>query len=68
MISEGSCDTEVMMPKDLHQKNKLHFQIYSNSKQLFITVLIFHNITVLLLYYYLGQHKIKTYVNSKRFF
>jgi len=41
MISEGSCDTEVktgvMMLKIplCHHRNKLHFKIYSNRKQLF---------------------------------
>ncbi len=50
MISEGSCDTEVWShdPKNsaFHHKNKLHFQIYLNIKQLYEIVIIFHNITV----------------------
>ncbi len=34
--------TGVMM----HRRNKLHFKMYSNSKQLFKIVIIFHNIAV----------------------
>ncbi len=50
MISEGSCDTEVWSndPENsaFYHKNKLHFQIYLNIKQLYEIVIIFHNITV----------------------
>ncbi len=39
MISEGSCDTEDWRNdaenSALHHRNKLHFKIYSNRKQLF---------------------------------
>jgi len=47
MISEGSCDTGVMMLKIQlsHNRNKLHFIIYSNRKHAYI-VIIFHNTTV----------------------
>jgi len=39
--------TGVMMLKIqlCHHRNKLHFKIYSNRKQLFLIVIIFHNIT-----------------------
>ncbi len=30
----------------LHDKNKLHFKIYKDRKQLFLIVIIFHIITV----------------------
>jgi len=50
MISEGSCDTEEWSNdaenSTSHHRNKLHFKIYSNRKQLFEIVIIFHNITV----------------------
>jgi len=50
MISDGSCDTEDWSNdaenSALHNRNKLHFRIYYNRKQLFIIVIIFHNITV----------------------
>jgi len=29
-----------------HHRNNLHFKIYSNGKQLFYMVIIFHNINV----------------------
>ncbi len=29
-----------------HHRNKLHFKMYSNRKQLFYIVIIFHNITI----------------------
>ncbi len=37
MISEGSCDTEDLDTDNsaLHQRKKLHFEIYYNIKQLF---------------------------------
>ncbi len=45
-----SCDTEDWSNDAentaAHHRNKLHFKIYSNKKQLFKTVIIFHNITV----------------------
>ncbi len=50
IISEGSCDTEDWRNdaenSALHHRNKLHFQIYYNRKQLFQIVIIFYNITV----------------------
>ncbi len=50
MISEGSCDTEDWSNdaenSALHHRNKIHFKIYSNRKQLFEIVIIFHNITI----------------------
>ncbi len=49
-ICEGSCDTENCSNdaenSALHRRNKLHFKIYSNIKQLFEVVKTFHNITV----------------------
>jgi len=30
----------------LHHRNKLHFYLYQNRKQLFLGVMTFHNITV----------------------
>ena len=52
MISEGSCDTEDWSNDAentaLISKNELHFKIYSHLKQIFSTVIIFHNITVIL--------------------
>ncbi len=40
--------TGVMMLKNsaLHNRNKLHFKIYLNRKQLFLNIIIFHNISV----------------------
>ncbi len=50
LISEGSCDTEDWRNdagnSALHHRNKLHLKIYSNRKQFFLTVIIFHNFTV----------------------
>ncbi len=46
MISEGSYDTEDWSNDALHHRNKLHFKIYSNGKQLFELVIIFQNIAV----------------------
>ncbi len=55
MISEGSCDTEDWSNDAensvLLHKNKLHFKIYSNRKQLFQIVIIFHNITELTVFF-----------------
>ncbi len=49
-ICEGSCDTEDCSNdaenSALHRRNKLHFKIYSNKKQLFEIVKTFQNITV----------------------
>ncbi len=47
MISEGSCETGVMMLKIqlCHHRNKLHFELCSNRKELFEIVIMFHNIT-----------------------
>ncbi len=46
MISEESCDTEDWSNdaenSALHHRNELHFTIYSNRKQLFKIVIIFH--------------------------
>jgi len=59
MISKGSCDTADWSNdaenSALHNRNKLHFRIYYNRKQLFIIVIIFHNITVFFLIKYM-QH------------
>ncbi len=50
MIFEGSCDTEAWSNdaenSTLHHRNKLHFTIYSQRKQLFLIIIIFHNITI----------------------
>ncbi len=50
MISEGSCDPEDWSNdaenSALHHRNKIHFKIFSNSKQLF------HNNTLFFLYIY----------------
>ncbi len=50
MISEGSCDTEDWSNdaenSALHHRNKLHFKIYSNRKQLFLIVMNYQNIVV----------------------
>ncbi len=47
-----SCDTEDWSNdaenSALHHRNKLHLKIYSDRKQLFSIVIIFHNIPVLL--------------------
>ncbi len=42
--------TEVMAAENsaVHYRNKLHFKIYLNRKQLFEIVIIFHNITDLI--------------------
>ncbi len=55
MISEGSCDTEDWSNdaenSAVHHRNKLHFKIYSNRKQLFKIVIIFHNIAVFTVFF-----------------
>ncbi len=54
MISDGSCDIEdwrnYSENSALHHRNKLYFVIYSNRKQLFFIVIIFHNINVFTVY------------------
>ncbi len=54
MISERSCDTEYWSNDAENSAsdhmNKLHFKIYSNRKQLFEIVIIFHNITLFFFY------------------
>ncbi len=54
MISEGSCDTEDWRNdaenSALHHRNKFNLKIYSNKKQLFEIVIIFHNITVFIVF------------------
>ncbi len=58
MISEGSCDSEDWSNdaenSALHHRNKLHFKIHSNRKQLFERVKYF---TILLLLLYFGSNK-----------
>ncbi len=53
MISEGSCDTEDWSDdaenEALHHRYRLHFKIYSNRKQSFLIVIIFHNIILIIL-------------------
>ncbi len=47
MISEGSRGTDWRYDaehSDLHYRNKLHFKIYSNRKQLFKIIIAFKNI------------------------
>jgi len=48
MISEGSCDTKDWNNdaeiSTLYHRNTFHYKIYSNRKQLFKIVLIFHSI------------------------
>ncbi len=55
MISEGSCDTEDwrndVKNSALHHRNKLHFTIHSNRKQLF-WIVIFHSFTVFTHFFY----------------
>ncbi len=52
MISEGSCDTEDWSNDAentaLYHRNKLHFKIYLNRKQLFQIVINSHVITFFL--------------------
>ncbi len=50
MISEEACDSEDWSNDNenylaLNHRNKLHFTIYSDRKQLFKIVIIFHNIS-----------------------
>ncbi len=50
MISEEACDTEdwsndAENSLAFNRRNKLHFTIYSDRKQLFKIVIIFHNIS-----------------------
>ncbi len=50
MISEGSRDTEDWINdaenSSAHHRNKLHFKIYSNRKQLIWNIKMFHNIVL----------------------
>ncbi len=49
MISEGSCDTEDWIidaeNSALHHRNKLHFKIYYNRKQLYYIKIISYSFT-----------------------
>ncbi len=59
MISEGSCDTEDWSNdaenSGLHHRNKLHFKIWWNRKQILLIVIIFHNI--FFFYHGFGEHR-----------
>ncbi len=50
MISEGSCDTEDWSNdaenSALHHRNKLHFKMYSNRKQVYFFLSKYYSFTV----------------------
>ncbi len=66
MISEGSRNTEDWSNdaenSAAHHRNKLHFKIYYNRKQLFEIVIIFHSIPIFTVFliinkWSLAEHK-----------